>query len=46
MIHNVFASLLFTFFFVFVTYLGIASIGKIQGKDIYIIKRSSVGREA
>merc|ERR1712151_715226 len=43
---NIFAGLLFTFFFVFVTYLGVACMSMIQGQDVYVDKMPSIGREA
>jgi len=43
---NIFAGLLFTFFFLFVTYLGIACMSMIQGQDVYVDKMPSIGREA
>jgi len=43
---NIFAGLLFTFFFVFVTYLGVACMSMIQGQDVYVTKMPGIGREA
>ena len=43
---NIFAGLLFTFFFLFVTYLGVACMSMIQGQDVYVDKMPSIGREA
>ena len=44
---NIFAGLLFTFMFIYVTQIGIGCLGAIQGPpDLYVSKYPNIGREA
>jgi len=43
---NIFAGLLFTFFFIFLSMIGFNCMGNISNSDIYVSKMPSVGREA
>ena len=43
---NIFAGILFTFMFAFVSYLGISCMSMIAGQDVYVNKMPSIGREA
>lgn len=43
---NILAGLLFFFFFVGVTYVGVSCMGMIQGQDVYAEKYPVIGREA
>jgi|AntRauTorckE5430_2_1112549.scaffolds.fasta_scaffold00521_2 hypothetical protein len=42
---NIFAGLLFMFFFFAVTYVGIGCMGMIAGQDVYVTKYPTIGRE-
>ena len=42
---NIFAGLLFMFFFLSVTYVGIGCMGMIAGQDVYVSKYPTIGRE-
>uniref|UniRef100_A0A7S2HLL0 Protein BIG1 n=1 Tax=Helicotheca tamesis TaxID=374047 RepID=A0A7S2HLL0_9STRA len=43
---NIFAGLLYFFFFAWLAYLGISCMGMIQGQDVYVKKYPTIGREA
>lgn len=43
---NIFAGVIFFFFFTFVTYTGIGCMNMIAGQDVYVEKYPSIGREA
>jgi BarA-like signal transduction histidine kinase len=43
---NIFAGILYTFFFAFLTYTGINCMGMIAGQDVYVHKMPTIGREA
>eukprot|EP00980_Cylindrotheca_fusiformis_P002870 scaffold674_cov126-Cylindrotheca_fusiformis.AAC.9 len=43
---NILAGLLFGFFFVTVTFIGITCMGAISGQDVYVSKMPTIGREA
>jgi hypothetical protein len=43
---NIFAGILFTFMFAFVTSVAVSCMGQIQGQDVFVSKMPSVGREA
>lgn len=43
---NILSGVLFMFFFIFVTYVGLMCMGMIQGQDVYTDKYPVIGREA
>jgi hypothetical protein len=43
---NIFAGILYTFFFAFLTYTGINCMSMIAGQDVYVHKMPTIGREA
>jgi hypothetical protein len=42
---NIFAGLLFGFFFMFITYVGLGCMDMISGQDVYVTKYPTIGRE-
>jgi hypothetical protein len=43
---NIFAGILFTIFFAWITWIGISCMGMIAGQDVYVKKMPTIGREA
>jgi len=43
---NIFAGVMFFFFFTFITYTGLGCMNMIAGQDVYVEKYPSIGREA